>query len=530
MAEEAGAGSPGRGMRGRGVTSREAQIALVRRLRARRAEIDEAIFTRVSNQWFDQTGSEDPEYVAGLRGAGIAGLDYVLVGIERLGASLEPVPAATLTQARRAARRGVRLDTVLRRYLAGYAVLEGFVMQEVENDEKDWIAPTRASALREVLQTISTLLDRLITAVSGAYSKEVKRIGETAVGSEDSAPPRRRKSGGERTGPDESGTSPVTVAGMQRAHSTRRERIVAAMVEVVAERGYAGASVGLVAARARVSRRTFERQFAGGVEDCFGAVLDLGLARTMDLLRQAFEGAETWQEGVRVALASLLLFFDSEPLLTRVWLVESLAAGAWAHKHRQRNVERFREFVLSSWPVSTTWQAPPLAADGVMATVLGVIHAHLAAAKAEPLIDLLGPLMGMATAPYLSPRAVSREVGLGERLAREIKAGSHPVGFPSPRDAPSPHPLPATLSNPNGHRARQCLLFLADHPGASNGEIAAGIGVAHQSQISRLLSHLLKQDLVTKRSAGAGKRNAWHATRRGEDVAQVLRGESSREY
>ncbi|HEY7892232.1 MAG TPA: TetR/AcrR family transcriptional regulator, partial [Solirubrobacteraceae bacterium] len=294
--------------------SRQAQIVLVRRLRARRAEIGEAIFTRVSDQWFDQAGREDPEYVAGLRAAGIAALDYVLAGIERVGASGEPVPAATLAQARRAARTGVGLDTVLRRYLAGYAVLEGFVMQEAGHDEQDWIAPTQASALGEALQTISTLVDRLITAVSGAYSKEVRPAGETAVASEDGAPPRRRKSAGARTGPEGSATSPVSVAEMRRAHlpegldSTRRERILQAMAEVAAERGFAGVSVSQVTSRARVSSRTFYECF-DGLQDCFSAVLELGLERSAAVISQAFAGEDRWQDGVRAALASLLVFY-----------------------------------------------------------------------------------------------------------------------------------------------------------------------------------------------------------------------------
>src|SRR6202042_589147 len=109
----------------------------------------------------------------------------------------------------------------------------------------------------------------------------------------------------------------------------QRARILQATVEVVAEQGYARASVGQVVARARVSRRTFERLFKG-LEDCLATVFDLGLERTIVLVGEAFEREETWQDGLRMALASLLLFLDREPLLTRVWLVESLAAGPWA--------------------------------------------------------------------------------------------------------------------------------------------------------------------------------------------------------
>jgi hypothetical protein len=82
--------------------------------------------------------------------------------------------------------------------------------------------------------------------------------------------------------------------------------------------------------------------------------------------------------------------------------------------------------------------------------------------------------------------------------------------------------LPATLRNPSARRARECLLFLAAHSDSSNREIAAGVGVAHASQISRLLSYLGEERLVSKRSRGAGKRNEWRLTSRGEAIALAL--------
>ena len=43
---------------------------------------------------------------------------------------------------RRAARVGVSLNTVLRRYVVGSGLLEAFVMDEVERGENDWSPPT----------------------------------------------------------------------------------------------------------------------------------------------------------------------------------------------------------------------------------------------------------------------------------------------------------------------------------------------------------------------------------------------------
>jgi AcrR family transcriptional regulator len=296
------------------------------------------------------------------------------------------------------------------------------------------------------------------------------------------------------------------------------------MVEVVAERGFAGASVGLVVSRARVSRRTFEGQF-GGLEECLGSVLDLGRERAVELVSDAFAGQKTWQDGVRMALASLLVFLDSDPLLARVWVVESLAAGTWALEHRERNISAVRELVLSSWPPSAEWSVPPLAAEGALASVLGIVHAHIVAGKREPLIELLGPLMGLVAAPYLGARGVRREIARGDELARAIQA-EDPSWAPTRAavlvTTGQGTALPATLENPRARRARACLLRLAERPDSSNRELAAGIGVAHEPQMSTLLAYLLHENLVTKRSEGKGKRNAWRLTPRGQEIARVL--------
>jgi hypothetical protein len=42
----------------------------------------------------------------------------------------------------------------------------------------------------------------------------------------------------------------------------------------------------------------------------------------------------------------------------------------------------------------------------------------------------------------------------------------------------------------NAHRVRECMIFLAEHPDSSNREIATGIGITDQSQMSRLLARV----------------------------------------
>lgn len=82
--------------------------------------------------------------------------------------------------------------------------------------------------------------------------------------------------------------------------------------------------------------------------------------------------------------------------------------------------------------------------------------------------------------------------------------------------------IPAMLDKPSARHARKCLRVLFEYPDLSNLEVASAIGVIYQSQISKLLACLVGEGLVVKRSDGAGRRNAWRLTPRGEEVARLL--------
>lgn len=287
------------------------------------------------------------------------------------------------------------------------------------------------------------------------------------------------------------------------------------MLEVVAERGYADASLELVVARAGVSRRTFYKCFESR-DGCLEELLDRASARALDLIACAFAREAAWQDGVRLALLSVLAFLDSEPLLARVWLVDSLGAGAWALERRERKLAALRELAVASWPAADAHSPSVVSVEGAIASVLGVIHTHIVTRRPGPLTGLVGPLTGLVVAQWLAPHRVAREVELGEQLSQTNRVVRPDV-------LPSNVAIPAVLDNPNAHRARRCVLFLADHPQASNREVAAAIGVAHQSQISKLLTSLRMEGLVTKRSAGVGKRNWWQLTPHGEEISVALR-------
>lgn len=316
----------------------------------------------------------------------------------------------------------------------------------------------------------------------------------------------------------------------------QRERILWAMVVEAGERGFANCSVGVVISRAGVSRRTFYEHF-DDLTDCFLAVLEHGGDRVVGLVSQAFVGRETWSEGLCWALMSLLVYFDSEPLLARVWLVESMTAGGWAIEYRERRLRDLLSLITGAWPLPDSFELRPLAIEGVYASVRSIVVGRVIAGGEQGLlIELLGPLMGIIAAPFLDERGVEREIERGEELARGIIAGD--PRYPSPwvgddgfGEAAQGGPnelhgvaLPKVLSDPRASRVRASLFFLAAHPGCSNSQVAAGIGVAGKGQISALLARLASEQLAFKTARGAGKPNEWRLTLEGEQAVAVLAG------
>jgi len=69
------------------------------------------------------------------------------------------------------------------------------------------------------------------------------------------------------------------------------------------------------------------------------------------------------------------------------------------------------------------------------------------------------------------------------------------------------------------------LAAIAQHPGASNREIAEVAGVTDQGQISKLLSRLAGLDLIENHGYGQekGAANAWRLTARGTQVVKATR-------
>jgi AcrR family transcriptional regulator len=326
--------------------------------------------------------------------------------------------------------------------------------------------------------------------------------------------------------------------GRERVIDIQRARMLAAMFDVVSERGAANASVAHVVARSGVSRRTFYELFEDR-EDCFLAAFDEAVAHASTCVFDAYERRSRWRERIRVSLAALLQFLDDQPTMARLLVVEVLGAGPRALEHRARVLAQVGAAVDQGRAEAKPGnQPPPLTAEGVVGAVFSVIHTRMLPAAPLPgmrgagnglppadsddsLLGLTGALMGMIVLPYLGAVAAQKE--LDRPAPRRDTASRRAVEDPL-RD------LEMRLT----YRTVRVLMAIAalggQGSGPSNRQVAEAAGVSDQGQMSKLLARLQHLGLIDNagtRSA-RGEPNAWTLTPTGHRLEQTIQEQAER--
>jgi AcrR family transcriptional regulator len=124
--------------------------------------------------------------------------------------------------------------------------------------------------------------------------------------------------------------------------ASQRGRMLEAMAESVAGKGYGSTTVADVVGRAGVSRKTFYEHFTDK-EDCFLAAYDACVDILMTQVIDAREGIDDWGAAMRASLRAYLEVMAAEPALARTFFVEVLAAGPRALERRAEVHSRFAD-------------------------------------------------------------------------------------------------------------------------------------------------------------------------------------------
>jgi AcrR family transcriptional regulator len=224
----------------------------------------------------------------------------------------------------------------------------------------------------------------------------------------------KAKAGGDPTPPAEASPRlPAGRHGLPREFiaQNQRERIITAMVDTVAERGYNATTVAHITKAASVSRRTFYEHFADK-EACFLAAYDMVADHIRASMRAAGESFTEWPQQVRAALATMLRFLAAEPELARLCMVEPVAAGGEIAARHRASMQGFVEILKAGRPEhSGSRPLPDATEETLVGGIVSLIVREISAGRTEDLEQLLPDLIELILAPYVGNEEA-------ERLAR----------------------------------------------------------------------------------------------------------------
>jgi AcrR family transcriptional regulator len=296
--------------------------------------------------------------------------------------------------------------------------------------------------------------------------------------------------------------------GFAEGAPTQRDRLVAAMGELVAEAGPAAIGVYHVCQRAGVSRRTFYELYVDR-EACLLDMFGVAQDRLVGCVAEAVVavGAE-WEDRAVAAARALVGTLCADRVLGYLCVVAPSGAGRDALVLQRATIDEIGRLLGEPPPIAVPTDVVLAAALGGVLEMLGrrLFDADPEAAQG----DLAGAAIYTLLAPFIGRRrAVTRAGVLSDTTVF--------VARWTPSDAGADHQAGLLITE----LTRLTLEYLREHPGATNIAVARAVDVRHESQMSRHLARLQREGVVQRRKEG--RTNAWRLTPRGEEAARSLR-------
>jgi AcrR family transcriptional regulator len=192
--------------------------------------------------------------------------------------------------------------------------------------------------------------------------------------------------------------------------AAERQRIVEAMVELIADQGYAATTVKQVLERAEVSRADFKRLFTGK-RDCFLRVYEELSERFGRRVFAAFESEDEWRDGLRAAAYAAARWIRDHPREARYGALEMMAAGEFAQALRDETLRGFVDLIDSGREqLDKPDSVSRSMAEGVIGGIIGMLTKNLRRGIRVRAEDLVPDLMFLAVRPYLGHDAAREEL------------------------------------------------------------------------------------------------------------------------
>jgi AcrR family transcriptional regulator len=193
------------------------------------------------------------------------------------------------------------------------------------------------------------------------------------------------------------------------AHRDQRRRILRAIAELVAKRGYADVTVELVVKRARVSYKTFYKHFAGK-EECFKQLFDSAVGSTERAIGERLAAEDGgWPDRVVIALGLWVERIAAEPLIARAVIVEAPTVGPSMLETYERVTKAFAPLFREGRALNPRGdELPETVEDTLSGSVVWSAYQRLIVGEADRLPELLPELIELVLRTYLGQAEAAR--------------------------------------------------------------------------------------------------------------------------
>jgi AcrR family transcriptional regulator len=177
-----------------------------------------------------------------------------------------------------------------------------------------------------------------------------------------------------------------------------RARILAAISDLVAKKGYAAVAISDIARDAAISFSTFYSHFEGK-DEAFIAALERARGRMRDSIVPAYAAAPSWPLAVGTAVHSLFAFLSTDPPTARLAGLESLANGAEALDVRDAALDDIRTVLARGFELHP--DVPAIAAESIGASLSALVYDQIRRGSPDRIYELAPAAAYVALAPFI---------------------------------------------------------------------------------------------------------------------------------
>jgi AcrR family transcriptional regulator len=185
----------------------------------------------------------------------------------------------------------------------------------------------------------------------------------------------------------------------------QRRRILDAVVDLVAERGYRDVSVAAIIKRAGVAKLKFYELFSSK-QDAFLAAIDAGLEEVLTAVTEACAPPVDPTARIEAAIGALLACCAEHPALARALVVEAPVLGPDLGERPQRALDAFAPLLVGARESAGEGELPADLEQTVVAGLYGLLYEALLAGKPKRIGQLRPALVEFALLPFRGPTAV----------------------------------------------------------------------------------------------------------------------------